>query len=225
MTSESNNSNISSRVNTTERSSSSDQMSDIINDSSSLTVGPTLQGNPLKALMARKKTTVSNLSNLSNSLVLEINYPESTKIRLNKTIEHLENRKTNLENKALHNELIVWRKEHAKKLEERKQYFEPQILKIEDNFNDNNASKVFTDHVDVNSYDFYDEYHDIKYSHEFNELISDNKFSREIDTLISPRAASASFYRTNEAVINGESELYKIKNKNILFFTENILSI
>ena len=208
MTSELNNSNISSRVNSMERSSSSDQISDIINDSSSLTVGPTLQGNPLKALMARKKTSVSNHSNLNDSLISEKDYHETTITKfkdLKQTIEHLENKKTSLENKTLHNELITWRKEHAKKLEERKQYFEPQVLKIEDDYDNNNALKVFSDNDDANNFNYYDEYHDIKYS---NELTIDNKLSKEMDSLISPRAAFASIYKTNEAAeIDGKSEL------------------
>lgn len=41
-------------------------------------------------------------------------------------------KQVNLENKALKEELEVWRREHARKLEERKSYFEPQVLVIDD---------------------------------------------------------------------------------------------
>ena len=35
-------------------------------------------------------------------------------------------------NKDLHNEVTEWKRQHAQKLEERKEYFEPQVLKIDD---------------------------------------------------------------------------------------------
>lgn len=38
-----------------------------------------------------------------------------------------------VENEELHNELVAWKKDHARKLEERKDFFKPQVLKIEDN--------------------------------------------------------------------------------------------
>lgn len=38
-----------------------------------------------------------------------------------------------VENEVLHNELVEWKKDHARKLEERKDFFKPQVLKIEDN--------------------------------------------------------------------------------------------
>ena len=64
----------SSRLNTGSSTGriSIEPISDIVNDSSGLTVGPALQGNPLKALMARRKPNehklIEQISNLSSNL-------------------------------------------------------------------------------------------------------------------------------------------------------------
>jgi hypothetical protein len=209
-------SNKSSRVNTSERPTSSssntnksnDNFNDIISDSSNLTVGPTFQGNPLKALMARKKSSNQILEDSNNT-----DNNDTTKITLNETIKRLEtvsisnnnnnNNSSNLEinNQELKNDLIKWRKEHAKKLEERKDYFEPQILKLDDDDYDtnNNEFHALSDNEEMNAYNYScDEYHEVKNSNDFNE-------TNEYNTMISPRlssAASSSTYSNNKATNN-----------------------
>lgn len=204
------NSNIPSRLSTTEKSSSSEQISDILIDSSSLTVGPTFQGNPLKALLARKKTTTSNFLNETDQpLVESIKESESTTITLSKAIQKLEINESSLNNKELRSELNTWKKDHARKLEERKQYFEPQVLKIEDDDRDETNSRILSDNDEANTCSYYDEYHEIKNPNESNE-----NFSNEINNLISPRLNQQSASRKNLIEINTElNEQIKLKEK------------
>ena len=131
-----------SRGNTAESSSTkvqlnSEQIGDIINDSSNLTVGPALQGNPFKALLARKKPP-ANQKLIDQSESIRTPSPASNKVNLKNAIQNLSEpipNKANesIDNEQLHAEINDWKKEHARKLEERKEYFEPQVLKIEDN--------------------------------------------------------------------------------------------
>lgn len=93
---------------------STDPISDITNDASHLTVGPTLQGNPLKALLARKKQPRSHDSPIPD-------YPDGEEVVARKPptykaiMESLGNSKdVELENKELRDEISKWRKDHAK---------------------------------------------------------------------------------------------------------------
>ena len=91
-------------------------ISDITNDTSHLTVGPTLQGNPLKALMARRKT---NKSDKEDSIETDIDEPSTLKpMNYKSAMKTLEESKdeTNekYKNKGLHDEIAEWKKEHMK---------------------------------------------------------------------------------------------------------------
>ncbi|CAF0859802.1 unnamed protein product [Brachionus calyciflorus] len=111
----------------------SDHVTDLTSDASHLTVGPALQGSLLKSLLARKKSQNPNVHIESQD------FDDNKPVNYNNTMKSLEkNEKINeindlkIENKELRDEIIKWRKEHTKKLEDRKEYFQPQILKIED---------------------------------------------------------------------------------------------
>jgi hypothetical protein len=69
---------------------------------------------------------------------------------------------TKLENSELRDEIQKWKRDHAQKLQDRKEYFEPQILKIDDTYeaplsdnDDDNNNNNNNDHQ-------YDEYHSLK---------------------------------------------------------------
>ncbi len=113
-------------IKTPDNNDTAHQQSMPSNDSSELTTGPALQGNPLKALLARKTnrnvTAKAHLSQQDAKQALNVTY-ESAVMQLN-------------EMSSLHNEVNEWRKEHAEKLKERKEYFQPQILKIDDDDDD-----------------------------------------------------------------------------------------
>ena len=190
-----NNSNKSSRVNTSEKSDSPEQISDILIDSSCLTVGPTLQGNPLKALLARKRP---NSSNFINETKCEQD-KTSTKVNLDEAIKKLEIDESNLKNKELKSELLNWKKDHAKKLEERKHYFEPQVLRIEDNYDETDA-RILSDNDETTNYNYYDEYHEIR-------NITNDDTSNELNNLISPRLQSASRSKPNELIVSSDEPL------------------
>lgn len=128
-----------SRGNTAEPSTKPQLIGDIINDSSNLTVGPALQGNPFKALLARKKPPANQKLLDQNESVRGSPSPTSTKSTYKNAIQSLVEQQNpqatsaeGIDNEQLHAEINVWKKEHARKLEERKEYFEPQVLKIED---------------------------------------------------------------------------------------------
>jgi hypothetical protein len=102
---------------------STDPISEIGNDASHLTVGPTLQGNPLKALMARRKNRDStNASNndTDTSASGHVGMSKKPPAAYKQVIASIEQSKTKndasvqLENKELRDEINNWRKEHVK---------------------------------------------------------------------------------------------------------------
>ena len=100
---------------------------DIVNDASGLTVGPTLQGNPLRSLMARRRGMGNNKSgqecnsddsrpttahNITTQSPRSTNKKTTTPDVDAATAHNGETRP--IDNKALSDELNAWRKEHAK---------------------------------------------------------------------------------------------------------------
>ncbi len=113
-------SNGSSRLNTTQNRPSSDSTFDPINDASQLTMGPSIQGNPLKALLNRKKSRVTtpdstnssqiDLKKISDKKIPPYNVNDSRDIQ-----DESQNKsdKTKSENKELRDEIQKWKKDHA----------------------------------------------------------------------------------------------------------------
>jgi hypothetical protein len=102
---------------------STDPLGDINNDASYLTVGPALQGNPLKALLARKSQNRPATPNktLINSQIDNSEFDtfdNKKKPNYKNAIESLEKNKEaddiKLQNKELKDEIMKWRKDHAK---------------------------------------------------------------------------------------------------------------
>jgi hypothetical protein len=100
------------------------------NDASTLTFGPTLQGNPLRALMARRKNKSQHEINDNQNIIKENLIIKADKH--DKKYEKEQMKSIELENKELREEISKWKKDHAKLMQERKKYFEPQVLKIDD---------------------------------------------------------------------------------------------
>ena len=123
--------------------SDAESISDIVNDASHLTIGPALQGNPLKSLLARKRQlannnnetnrSTTNSSDMDSALNVESSRGPSYANSL-QLIHKTEKSAPQIDNRELRDEVLSWKREHAKRLEERKKYFEPQILKIDDNY-------------------------------------------------------------------------------------------
>lgn len=91
---------------------SSDPVGDISNDASHLTVGPALQGNLLRSLLARKKTRPSTpSSDLSKSDIIANKILPSKNITVEPPTDDVTNSPKNTE---LHDEIVKWKKEHAK---------------------------------------------------------------------------------------------------------------
>jgi hypothetical protein len=97
--------------------SSLGSLDDATNDASHLTLGPTIQGNPLRSLLARKKSRYFNnpdekfnfngeeFQNKSNNYQKALRALESNEKRLNDV---------RIENNQLRTELIKWKKEYTK---------------------------------------------------------------------------------------------------------------
>ena len=110
-----------SRVSTSSTRPNTDPISDIGNDASHLTVGPTLQGNPLKQLIARRRSnnripSESNYGKNGSEIngVMVTGKPSTYKAVM-ETLEKSKNTSDiKLENTALRDEILKWRKEHAK---------------------------------------------------------------------------------------------------------------
>ena len=98
----------------------SDPVSDITNETSQLTVGPTLQGNPLKALLARKKPGLNKddkeVEFVEEKLPLQPTQPTVNYKTAIKSLEAKNNQEVDdsFKNKELHEELVLWKKEHMK---------------------------------------------------------------------------------------------------------------
>lgn len=79
-----------------------EQLEDLSNDSSKLTMGPVLQGNPFRGLLARRKN-----KNVSEGAQAETRIEPTSKANVSKNL------KTEpLQNSELLSELSTWRKEH-----------------------------------------------------------------------------------------------------------------
>jgi len=104
---------------------SSDPISELINDASQLTIGPAIQGNPLRGLLARKKKPKETQ-----------NYGHEKDLVVSKKAENNKNSsvKNSLTDSPIISEIDSWKKEHQRKLEERKKYFEPQVLRLDDDY-------------------------------------------------------------------------------------------
>ena len=113
----------SSRLNTTQSSNnrpSSDSAFDPMNDASHLTMGPSIQGNPLKALLNRKKNR-ANTPDSSNSSQIDLKKISDKKIppynindsRIDQDEQQSKIDKTQVENNQLRDEIQKWRKDHA----------------------------------------------------------------------------------------------------------------
>ena len=101
-----------------------DPVCDIPNDASNLTVGPTLQGNPLRSLLSRRRNNKSadgsDIIETKNIKPLDANLNEpatfdSALKSLKKT--HKKDEKLSeieSENKDLKDEIKKWKKDHAK---------------------------------------------------------------------------------------------------------------
>ena len=135
------------------------------NDASNLTIGPTLHGNPLKSLLARKKQREGGATpdlvdaahdiNTFGPVTSTIAFTGSQHKSSMQLIEESKNISSRIENKELRDEILKWKKDHSKKLEERKKYFEPQILKIEDD-DDNPPSPISDNENEQIDVDYYD---------------------------------------------------------------------
>jgi hypothetical protein len=116
-------SNGSSRLNTTQSFNnrpSSDSAFDPMNDASQLTMGPSIQGNPLKALLNRKKSRITtpdsanssqiDLKKISDKKIPPYNVNDSRDIQ-----DESQNKidRTKNENKELRDEIQKWKKDHA----------------------------------------------------------------------------------------------------------------
>lgn len=146
---------------------SSDSAYDALNEASQLTTGSSIQGNPLRGLLGRKKnrssTTNSNSdSNNASQIDLRSTLDNKTATFKPKLLDNSETKieATKLENNELRDEIQKWKRDHAQKLQDRKEYFEPQVLKIDDTY-----EEPLSDHDDE-----YDEYHNVKSL----EVIEDN---------------------------------------------------
>lgn len=106
------------------RQSSSHQLrpnSEPVSDASNLTMGPALQGNPLRALLSRKKNNqASNLSSDNDTDSIQeysLNRPSTYKSAM-RSLENYDKlngtQDLKLENKELRDEIVKWRKEHTK---------------------------------------------------------------------------------------------------------------
>jgi hypothetical protein len=131
---------------------SSDPVCDVLNDASHLTVGPTFQGNPLKSLLARKKTLNTFSINTDNNIEKRGILKKSSTLTTTTTTatvdtaggNHQQNKHSKeetskmkhlqTENRELREEIEKWKNDHSRKMEERKKYFEPQVLKIDDDY-------------------------------------------------------------------------------------------
>ena len=99
---------------------STEPIGDVSNDASHLTVGPALQGNSLKALLARKKSQSHNQrpSTPSSNEPLSETVGAKTTNNYKLLIESIEkNKETDeikFQNRELRDEIMKWRKEHVK---------------------------------------------------------------------------------------------------------------
>ena len=110
----------SSRLNTMQSNRpSSDSAFDPTNDASHLTTGPSMQGNPLRALLGRKKnrpsTPNSNSESQTDLKKISENKIPAIKSSHSKDKFHDENQtsKTKNENNELRDEIQQWKKDHA----------------------------------------------------------------------------------------------------------------
>ena len=97
--------------------------------------------------------------------------------------ESLRAKQVSLENKALKEELDNWRKEHARRMEERKSYFEPQVLVIDDDpvITDNYSDSEVIDDLNNESIKQARPKSTFKSSFEYDETISADFESLKID--------------------------------------------
>lgn len=97
---------------------SSDSLFDPSTDASHLTVGPTIQGNPLRALMSRRKNQPSTPNTDKNDVFNEdvasvMNKKPPTYKSALKSLNQEENN-LKIENEELRQEIQKWKREHAK---------------------------------------------------------------------------------------------------------------
>ena len=107
----------SSRLNTTQSSynrPSSDSAFDPLNDASHLTMGPSIQGNPLKALLNRKKNR-ANTPDSTNSSQIDLQRISDKKIppRNDQDENQRKSERAKVENNELRDEIQKWKKDHA----------------------------------------------------------------------------------------------------------------
>ena len=84
---------------------SSDPISELINDASQLTIGPAIQGNPLRGLLARKKKPKETQ-----------NYGHEKDLVVSKKAENNKNSsvKNSLTDSPIISEIDSWKKEHQR---------------------------------------------------------------------------------------------------------------
>lgn len=186
-----------------------DPVSDIINDASHLTVGPTFQGNPLKSLLARKKQPLNTLTISTAHKLTSNNNNNNRKSSI--IAEPVKNKKqpadtdmlrnVECENQELREEILKWKHEHRQKMEARKKYFEPQVLQINDDDDQFNQPAIEDgDDADNLINDEYDEYH--------QPVESDNEFEFKRNNASTVRVKSA-FKKSFDTSSKGEERRHR----------------
>ena len=84
-----------------------DPINEILNDASELTIGPTIYGNPLRGLMARKKGKPQTAEHESSST-------SSLENKINKNQKSKDSKAKKEDESELYKELKTWRTEHER---------------------------------------------------------------------------------------------------------------
>ena len=92
----------------------SDSLFDPSTDASHLTVGPTIQGNPLRALLSRKKNHPTTPNNDKNEVLNEETHKKPPTYKSSLKSLNQEENYVKIENEELRHEIQKWKREHAK---------------------------------------------------------------------------------------------------------------